>query len=120
MKRKTTQVKVNRPLPADFIAIAQRPRIGSVLRPVGPPRLPQCPSHLTAAARWDYAQGGLFTGGVLTVIGSAWVCRARGFSGPFGTLWTMLGGVGGAVAAVAVLWMSLTASAFPRVGAERG
>lgn len=68
MKRKTTQVRVNSLLLTGLIAIAQRPRFGPAYILWG--LLGFLGAHRIYCRRpWGYLQGGLFTGGVLTVIG---------------------------------------------------
>ncbi|MDE2654459.1 MAG: hypothetical protein OXI71_11690 [Gemmatimonadota bacterium] len=101
MKRKTAQVRMTSLLPPGFVAVAQRPRIGPAYLLWG--LLGFLGAHRIYCRRpLGYAQGGLFIGGVLTAIGMDLV-PIEGFFGPVWVIWTWLGGVCAAVAAV--VWM---------------
>ena len=60
---------------------------------------------------WGFAQGGLFVGGVLTVIGVSQV-RVDVFFPPDWVIWTALGGALAVV--LAVLWALVDAFLIPR------
>ena len=85
----------------EYSAIREEPRIGPAYILWG--LLGVLGAHRHYCRRpGGYAQGGLFAGGVLTLIGVAGV-PLEGFFAAMWAIWTALGGLG-AVAA-AVLWM---------------